>query len=70
MQTVQANNQQLSANRANTVAQLLVQQGVNPDIISLQGNGSTTIYQQCQAGAKTARLIQCLAPNRRVNVQW
>ena len=65
-----AYNQQLSANRANTVAQLLVQQGVNPDIISLQGNGSTTIYQQCQAGAKTARLIQCLAPNRRVNVQW
>ncbi|MDM1249261.1 OmpA family protein [Acinetobacter sichuanensis] len=65
-----AYNQRLSANRANTVAQLLVQQGVNPNIISLQGNGSTTAYQQCQAGAKTAGLIQCLAPNRRVNVQW
>lgn len=65
-----AYNQQLSANRANTVAQLLVQQGIDPNLISLQGNGSTTIYQQCQTGAKTRGLIQCLAPNRRVNVQW
>ena len=38
--------------------------------LTKQGNGSTTAYQQCQAGAKTAGLIQCLAPNRRVNVQW
>lgn len=65
-----AYNQRLSANRANTVAQLLVQQGINPNIISLQGNGSTTAYQECPAQAKTSGLIQCLAPNRRVNIQW
>lgn len=63
-------NQRLSSNRANTVAQLLVQQGVNPNIISLQGNGATTMYQECNGQRKFPNLVQCLAPNRRVNINW
>lgn len=63
-------NQQLSANRANTVAKLLVEQGINPNIISLKANGATTLYKECDAHVKTQNLVQCLAPNRRVNLTW
>lgn len=64
-----AYNHELSAKRSNTVAQQLVNYGVNPQIISLQASGATTIYQACEGNAN-AQVIQCLAPNRRVNVQW
>lgn len=64
-----AYNQQLSANRVNTVATQLVQLGVDPNILSIEANGATSIFQQC-AGNKNAQTISCLAPNRRVNVQW
>lgn len=62
-------NQQLSAQRVNTIAMLLVQQGVDPDILRLDANGSTSMFQQCGAGTSNA-VVDCLAPNRRVNVIW
>ena len=62
-------NQELSAKRANTVAQLLVQQGIDAQVISLHANGKTSLYQQCE-GNKSNQVVACLAPNRRVNVQW
>lgn len=64
-----AYNQKLSANRAKTVAQLLVERGVDPQTIVLQASGQTSMYQQCEGG-KSNNVIACLAPNRRVNVQW
>lgn len=64
-----AYNQQLSANRVNTVASLLVQNGVNPELIDLDANGATSIYQEC-SGTRSAETIHCLAPNRRVNIAW
>lgn len=64
-----AYNQQLAANRVNTVASLLVEQGVDPNILRIQSNGATSIYQHCD-GAKSNAVIACLAPNRRVNIQW
>lgn len=64
-----AYNQQLSANRVNTVAKILVDEGVNPNIIRIFANGATTMYQQCNKTV-SAQNIACLAPNRRVNIQW
>ncbi|MFW6497629.1 trimeric autotransporter adhesin/peptidogylcan-associated protein TpgA [Acinetobacter baumannii] len=62
-------NQQLSSQRANTVAKLLVQQGVEPNRIQIQANSQTDLYKQC-SGNNSSQLIQCLAPNRRVNISW
>lgn len=62
-------NQELAANRVNTVAKQLVKAGIDPTIIRLQPNGKTSIYQKCE-GAKSQSVIDCLAPNRRVNVVW
>ncbi|EOR03796.1 hypothetical protein F896_03332, partial [Acinetobacter genomosp. 15BJ] len=65
-----AYNQDLSSHRANTVAQLLVQQGVEPKRIQLQVSGGTSVYQECSGQTRTTQTVQCLAPNRRVNIQW
>ncbi|WP_049066932.1 OmpA family protein, partial [Acinetobacter seifertii] len=62
-------NQQLSSQRANTVAKLLVQQGIVASQIQIQANSQTDLYKQC-SGNNSSQLIQCLAPNRRVNVIW
>ncbi|WP_335953863.1 trimeric autotransporter adhesin/peptidogylcan-associated protein TpgA [Acinetobacter higginsii] len=63
-------NQDLSSRRANTVAQLLVQRGVDPKRIQIQVSGGTSVYQQCSGQARNTQLVECLAPNRRVNIQW
>lgn len=65
-----AYNQKLSNKRAVTVAHLLVQHGIDSQIIRVNGNGSTEKYQDCQGEVKTNANIHCLAPNRRVNVSW
>ena len=62
-------NQQLSSQRANTVAKLLVQQGIEASRIQIQANSQTDLYKQC-SGNNSSQLIQCLAPNRRVNISW
>ncbi|KAA8730912.1 OmpA family protein [Acinetobacter qingfengensis] len=64
-----AYNQKLSANRVNSIATALVQYGVDPNILQIQANGATSLYQQCD-GSKNNVTIECLAPNRRVNIQW
>lgn len=63
-------NQALSAQRANTVAYLLTQQGIAAEDIKIDANGSTRMYQECEGQSKTAKTVACLAPNRRVNVSW
>ncbi len=62
-------NQELSSQRANTVAKLLVQQGIDPTRIQIQANSQTDLYKQC-SGKNNSQLIECLAPNRRVNISW
>lgn len=62
-------NQELSSQRANTVAKLLVQQGIDPARIQIQANSQTDLYKQC-SGKNSSQLIECLAPNRRVNISW
>lgn len=62
-------NQQLSSQRSNTVAKLLVQQGIESSRIQIQANNQTDLYKQC-SGKNSSQLIECLAPNRRVNIIW
>lgn len=63
-------NHQLSAQRANTVAKLLVNEGIDVNRIQIQANSQTDLYQQCAGNKANNRLVGCLAPNRRVNVSW
>lgn len=63
-------NQALSAQRANTVAYLLKQQGIPAENITINANGSTRLYKECDGATKQAATVTCLAPNRRVNISW
>lgn len=63
-------NQALSAQRANQVAYLLTKQGIPATQININANGSTRIYKGCEGQTKTVATVNCLAPNRRVNVSW
>lgn len=63
-------NQNLSQARTNTVTQLLVQQGVNVEQIQFEAKNKTDAYQQCSGVNRKIQLIECLAPNRRVNISW
>lgn len=65
-----AYNHQLSAQRANTVAKLLVNEGIDANRIQIQANSQTDLYQQCAGRKANSQLVGCLAPNRRVNVSW
>lgn len=65
-----AYNQRLSSARVNTVAEILVGEGVDQNSISIQANGATSLYKQCEGASKNSSLIDCLAPNRRVNISW
>lgn len=62
-------NQQLSSQRANTVATLLEQQGIEASRIQIRANSQTDLYKQC-SGNNSSQLIKCLGPNRRVNISW
>lgn len=63
-------NQQLSSQRANTVAKLLVNEGIDVNRIQIQANSQTDLYQQCAGHKANNQLVNCLAPNRRVNIIW
>lgn len=65
-----AYNYRLSSQRANTVARLLINQGIDEKRIQIQANSQTDVYQQCAGDNRDNQLIGCLAPNRRVNVSW
>lgn len=63
-------NQKLSAKRASTVANLLVEYGIPAERIQVIANGKTEAYQACEAQNGRNHLVECLTPNRRVNVSW
>lgn len=65
-------NQNLSEKRAKTVIQFLQEQGIALDRISYTAKSKTDAFKQC-AGfelSTKSELVECLAPNRRVNIQW
>ncbi len=64
-------NQRLSLSRAETVKAYLVSKGVPPGRISVAGRGETqplTSSDDCK-GPATAKVIACLAPDRRVDIE-
>ena len=63
-----AYNMNLSAQRARTVANYLISQGVNANTISANGAGETQPVQQCAMTLSRQQEIDCLQPNRRVTL--
>lgn len=66
-----ANNQALSEARASTVANFLIGKGLPADKVSIQGNGESNPVtgNQCDEVKPRAALIDCLAPDRRVEIR-
>jgi OmpA-OmpF porin, OOP family len=58
----------LSQRRAETVAQYLAAHGVPEDLMHAEGRGKSEPVVQCSEQARR-KLIECLAPNRRVVVR-
>lgn len=61
-------NQRLSEQRAQTVRTVLIEEGVPATRIEASGRGALEPVVQCEQGDRAA-LIECLAPNRRVDVR-
>ena len=64
-------NRKLSERRAHAVRNYLVRMGVPPDRVNASGRGETQPVTQpgdCK-GPRSARLIACLQPDRRVHVE-
>lgn len=66
-----ASNQALSEARATTVANFLISKGLPADKVSTQGNGegNPVTGSQCDSIQARAALIDCLGPDRRVEVR-
>ena len=61
-------NQKLSEKRADTVATYLKQKGVSANMETL-GFGKTLAVKACEDKLPRKQLIECLAPNRRVEIE-
>ncbi|MCW6016416.1 OmpA family protein [Serratia marcescens] len=64
-------NQALSTRRAQAVADALIEQGISAAAIAVQGEGSQAPVtgSNCDAVKARGALIDCLAPDRRVEVE-
>ena len=62
-------NQSLSERRAETVRNYLVNRGVPAGVISAEGRGERNPVQQCSDNLSRQALIDCLQPNRRVDIE-
>jgi len=65
----EAYNSALSLQRANTVRDLLAQQGLPTRTIRAAGAGEQQPVVQCQGDTATPQLVSCLQPNRRVEIE-
>jgi len=63
-------NQSLSERRAKTVRELLIGRGIDAAKIRYEYRGDTQQVQQCANVAPRAALLECLLPNRRVEVRF
>jgi len=64
-----ADNQRLSERRARTVRELLIGRGVPAERIGYAYRGDTQQVQQCADVRPRVALLECLLPNRRVEVR-
>ncbi len=65
-----AYNDALSQRRAETVSEYLISLGVKPEVIKAKGYGETKpVVTDCSSSSRGhASLVECLAPNRRVEI--
>ena len=63
-------NQGLSQRRAKTVEQLLIGRGIDPAMIRYEYRGDTQQVQACEGVTPRTALLECLLPNRRVEVRF
>ncbi|POA18264.1 hypothetical protein C1886_17940 [Pseudomonas sp. FW300-N1A1] len=59
----------LSQQRARAVSDFLIAQGVQPRVIRAQGVGAEYPIMACEEAMSQPALIQCLSPNRRVELR-
>lgn len=64
----QSYNQKLSEKRAEAVQTYLISKGIKADLIDTMGAGKTQPVQSCDDKLGRKKLIECLAPNRRVTL--
>lgn len=64
-----AYNMKLSLRRANAVKSYLISKGIPANRIYAEGKGEKQPIKDCPRYMETKRLIACLAPNRRVEVE-
>jgi OOP family OmpA-OmpF porin len=66
-----AYNQKLSERRAEAVKNYLVAKGVEANRVYTEGKGSAQPVTNAEAckGAKSAKVVECLQPDRRVEVE-
>jgi len=62
-------NRKLSEARARSVKAYLVAKGVKPSVIITSGMGDTQPVVQCDMQQPRDKLAECLAPNRRVEIE-
>lgn len=62
-----ADNQRLSLARAQSVKQQMIENGIPASMIDAYGKGDSEPRVSCP-GTKSAAVIECLAPNRRISV--
>ena len=61
-------NQRLSESRAEHIRQYLASRGIALNLIEARGHGEAEPVVQCQAQRSRSALIECLQPNRRVEI--
>nr|WP_231623891.1 MULTISPECIES: OmpA family protein [Neisseria] len=64
-----AYNQRLSQARAETVRRYLINRGVPAGVMSAVGMGESRPVQECAGSLPRSELIECLKPNRRVEIE-
>jgi outer membrane protein OmpA-like peptidoglycan-associated protein len=58
----------LSEQRAESIRQYLIGKGIAADKIHASGAGSTQPIVQCSTRMSKAKQVECLQPNRRVEI--
>jgi outer membrane protein OmpA-like peptidoglycan-associated protein len=59
----------LSQARADTIRDYLIQKGVDGRLVRAYGAGKAKPVVQCPGQKLTPQLVQCLQPNRRIEIE-